>query len=797
MRLPRRDRKKHGERLKKQLDTAIRESQSRLRPSPFGKQAIAGVYLQFESDEGFELKAESLSDRKHGVELVAVSQPEPSREGEMIQGKMTATILVPEGKQGYLFEKLDEYLTKQRDNGNPLHKNLVESISTIQLATVRGLWTGSGKFPRETEVIWWEVWLRTGESQPERERILELFREAAAKAKLPVSAKELNFPESTVVLLKASAKQIEKVFLPLNVLAELRRVRKTADFFTSMKPVTQATIARDALSRVVPPRKDAPAVCILDTGVNNHPLLTPALQESTVSAYDPSWEYKDHHGHGTEMAGLSLYGDLVEFLESNERQRLTHWIESVKILPPNGQNPPHLYGHITKECVARAEIDAPERNRAFCLAITTDASDRGKPSSWSAAIDQICSGATEEKNTKRLVLISAGNAILNTGEDYPHLNYTEGIQDPAHAWNAVTVGAFTEKDSIDHVKFPGLVPLAPSGGLSPCSTTSVHWQVQWPHKPDIVVEGGNTACSSSDNSLQYVESLRLLSTGAYPDDPFFVATGDTSGATAQAARMCARIFASYPSFWPETVRGLLVHSAKWTPVMIGEQGLDGLTETDKKVLLRTYGYGVPDLTRALWSASNSLTLIIQDSLQPYIKEGSRVVTNDMHLRGLPWPSAELADLGETEVELRTTLSYFIEPKPERKGFNSKFRYMSHGLRFAMKTPLESVEQFRKRINREAREEGEKRKGTLAGDAKWLLGKQLRSRGCVHSDIWRGSAAELAEKGVIAVYPVAGWWKELQHLGRYNSDARYSLIVSITTPRVDVDIYTPVASLVLV
>lgn len=115
----------------------------------------------------------------------------------------------------------------------------------------------------------------------------------------------------------------------------------------------------------------------------------------------------------------------------------------------------------------------------------------------------------------------------------------------------------------------------------------------------------------------------------------------------------------------------------------------------------------------------------------------------------------------------------------------------------MKTSRESVEEFRKRINREARDEDEKKRGILSGDAKWFLGKQLRSRGSIHSDIWRGSAAELAEKGAIAVYPVAGWWKDLLHMGRYGSEARYSLVVTITTPDVGIDIYTPVASLVLV
>src|SRR5256885_8145814 len=34
------------------------------------------------------------------------------------------------------------------------------------------------------------------------------------------------------------------------------------------------------------------------------------------------------------------------------------------------------------------------------------------------------------------------------------------------------------------------------------------------------------------------------------------------------------------------------------------------------------------------------------------------------------------------VEMRVTLSFFVEPNPSRRGWQSKFRYQSHGLRFA-------------------------------------------------------------------------------------------------------------------
>ena len=72
-------------------------------------------------------------------------------------------------------------------------------------------------------------------------------------------------------------------------------------------------------------------------------------------------------------------------------------------------------------------------------------------------------------------------------------NDVESVDDPAQAWNALTVGAFTEKVDIIDPAFAGYTPIAPAGELSPRSRTSVAWDRQWPVKPDVVFEGGNLA----------------------------------------------------------------------------------------------------------------------------------------------------------------------------------------------------------------------------------------------------------------------------------------------------------------
>lgn len=181
------------------------------------------------------------------------------------------------------------------------------------------------------------------------------------------------------------------------------------------------------------------AVCVLDTGVTQaHPLLSPALDPNDVHACDPTWTGGDSHGHGTNMAGTALYGDLVPLLTTNRPVSLTHCLESVRVLPDQGDNEPRLYGAITCESIARAEIGAPDRQRAVCLAVTSDiGTNRGRPSSWSAAVDQLCFG---DETTRWLILISAGNIRDRLSKaDYPSRNETEPIENPAQAWNVVTV----------------------------------------------------------------------------------------------------------------------------------------------------------------------------------------------------------------------------------------------------------------------------------------------------------------------------------------------------------------------
>jgi len=735
------------------------------------------VYLEFASAPGFDLALHSLDVKSAGIELTAIRT-----RGDVI----FATVYVPEGQLGYFEKKVEEYLTKITPKGNPKNKPLVESIGEIRLAVLEGFWTDdTALFPVVGKTIWWEVWLR-GES----EETLERFRAYAQNVELSVRGKPLKFPDRQVVLAYGSREQMTGSIELLDVIAELRLAKEVPTTFLQMDAVDRAEWTKKLADRVVEPPPDGPAVCILDSGVSaEHPLLEPAISDRDLHTYKPDWGVHDDLGHGTEMAGIALYGDLTEVLLSSSPVALTHRIESVKILHKGVANPPDLYGAITAEGIARAEIEAPHRKRAISMAITTtDFRDRGQPSSWSAEIDKLCSGVDDDY--RRLFFVSAGNVGDGIGLDFRSRNETDGIHDPGQSWNAVTVGAYTERTCIVEPMFHGWRPVARPGELSPSSTTSCIWQSQWPLKPDIVMEGGNMALSPNGSMADFTDSLSLLTTYFRPFIKPFVTTGDTSAATAGAARLAAMIWAQYPNFWPETIRALLVNAADWTRPMLEE--IEGAnTNRVLEHLLRCFGFGVPNLERVLWSAGNALTLIAQDELQPFERDKS----NEMNLHKLPWPTQELLALGDVEVELRITLSYFIEPNPARRGWQRRHRYASHGLRFAVQKPTEALDDLRKRVNKAAREEGDEE--IDSSDKGWRLGPSLRGKGSLHHDIWTGSAADLATRESIAIFPVIGWWRERHQLGRWERSARYALVVSIRTPETDVDIYQPVANQVLV
>lgn len=794
------DRKSHGARLKSEAEAAVGLRQ--------GDAQEAGLLISFQSAPGLELALESLDIRSAGQqpELRSV-RIERREDGRQVQ---VATVYVPDGKRQYFVEKIESYI-QSLDTPKLKNAKLVEAVASIRRATLRELWTDPiDDFPPdESAPVWWEVWLTNRGGERER------FDQFAQDNGLQIGEQYLGFADRTVVLLKATWLQLSGL-VSLDDVAELRKPHEVATFLTTMSAAEQAEWVDELRDRILAAGSDAPVVCVLDTGVQDtHPLLRDSLDASDSHCVDPAWPLRLTDGHGTEMAGLALFRDVQEAVTSALPLALRHRLESVRMLREAQPHEPQLYGAVTASAVDLPEIQAPRRARVFLLAVSaieTPGQNTGQPTAWSAAIDALAFGRAIDSTSPRVMRLDRDQDprprlfTIATGNIRPpqakgdHLQESDlrPVEDPAQAWNSLTVGAYSANDDMADASelFAGYSPIAPRGELSPASRTSVTFDRKtWPFKPEVVADGGNWAASPDGTQADSPENLSILTTRLQTmGSGFFTVTRDTSAATAQVAAIAADIHAAYPSLRPETIRALVVHSAEWTPPM--RQRFDNASNRgETAALLRRYGMGVPSHERAIRSATDALTLIAESTIHPFKREGKEQdgTFKEMNLHDLPWPIQVLESLGEAPVRLRVTLSYFIEPNPSRRGWNGRWAYPSFGLRFAVKRSEDNIATFRRRLNQLARDDGRRpdRGGTENG---WLLGlTQQRRPGSLHTDIWTGDAVQLAQKGVVAVYPVSGWWKYRRALDQSHLGVHYSLVVSIETPQVDV--YTPVQQLI--
>lgn len=779
---PRPERKSHGQKLLEDLDRAEKLAKARLKSDPI-REGLQFIPMRFQQNSGLELQLKSIAgNESQGIRIISAREK---------AGQHEYLVAVPDNKVAQFAKKVRAYRDEDTESGKPKNEPLASAIQKIDSAELEDYWTVPDEIlPDEDETLWWEVWLESTSG----DNVEDWFRSTAAKQNITLSAERVRFPDRLVILARTTLAQWRKFPGLLTHLAEFRRANVVAGEFTRLNPAGQAEFIKDLLRRTTFAPETAVRICILDTGVNRgHPLIESALSAADLQAWREEWRREDHAGHGTQMAGVCLFGPLHVPLYGDDSVELGHRLESVKILPPKGKNDPPDYGPITTGAMAMAETAAPNMQRVFCLAVTAEGDDHWRPTLWSAALDQAIAGALDGQ--QRLAVVSAGNLRDEVGKDYPHENQASSVEDPGQSWNALTVGAYTELTWLAEKGLDGYTPIAKPGSLSPASRTSVIWDPNWPYKPDVVFEGGNYA-QNEQGFITNAEDLEVLTTLSEESSGALLGTiRDTSAATAQAARMAAILQAEYPDYWPESIRGLIVHSAEWTSEMLKE-----FPYKERRNRLRVYGMGVPNIVRARRSAQGFTTRVIQDELQPYRRTGGENSMHEMHLHDLPLPREVLEELGSVQVRMRVTLSYFIEPNPPRRGYVARYQYASHGLRFSVRRPQETPERMIARLSaaewprREGSSHPTRPYDTISDDRNWELGpERVAVRGSVHSDAWTGSAAQLASSNLIAVYPVQGWWRYRRDPAEVEKLARYSLIVSISTEETGVDLYAAIAS----
>lgn len=771
------NRAEHAEQLREGLDVVAGEFDAFVaeQKSEGVPQTKRGIPVTVEGRPNVALDVGTSRSTTRGLNLLNVKRVAaglPNNEGNRDQ----ATFFVNSTVLRSLTKNLDRYaewVDEEADDDERRPRNfwLFESGALIRPAQIRDFWTDDvDQFPRRRSQFRWEIWTRTGYEKP--------FASVLERLQLETIGRATEFVETIVQTIVATPEQVQQLIRASAAVVELRSASSFAPNYLDVPSQQSLKTVSSLAVRLNPAGKGAPRIAVLDTGVqHSHPLLSGSLPASRCKTVEAIWKASDHHGHGTQMAGLALLGDLDPLSKTTGPISLTTALESVVVTGPE-TGPLVPARDALQEAVEI--LEAAKHPRIFCLAQTAQGeAETGRPTSTSAVVDQV---SFNDGWATRLICAAIGNVPHSDEEPYQIADYKDrnarfGIQSPAQALNALSVGAASLKDK----KVVGGELVAPVGDLAPTSRTAQSWLSPHPHKPDIVMEGGNFLVDDDEIFSHPSKRHLVLTTAATSPKVPLTFSGETSTATALASGLAARLLAAYPNFRMETIRGLMVHAARWTDVMEEHAVLARLSGTSVAdswlSIISRFGWGVPDEKLLFGSAANALTLIIEDDLQPYELVDGAIRLKEMKYFKLPWPKSALEALEQTQVKLRCTLSYFVEPDPHAASRDRLERYASHRLKFDVKRFGESDKSAQQRFN--ALIADDTPFSSLA-DEGWILGP-TKQRGTLHNDVWTGPAYQLADRDGISVAPIRGWWGDMPNLEYHKNRVRFSLIASIETP----------------
>lgn len=743
-----RDRLAHSEYIKSQYNAAVDSAMRKLEERKGQGLPVAdGVYVNLDMDK--KLVPTKLSK---GATIMKVSDKADVEKANLV-------VYVKEEKKDWLDKKATDYATKNKKDGTPREADLLTAINDVQATEVRSLYISEEAFDAIPEhvVSRYELWINRAGSYDEptvRATLESLF--------IDIETNPLVFDSVEVWLVKATKSQLSEIPSALGYVEGIRPYRQPSVMLSDNCTSREwSNLIEDYVRFDLD--EHSPQIAILDTGVNNaHALLRQTLPGNRMDSAINVGSVIDNDGHGTGMAGLALLGDLTDIAyDRGENIHVNHALASIKIFERGYDS--SFYGAVIEEGINKAFDFGAKIN---CMAITDEDSYSGEATSSSAALDE---SLYNMGACNRMAIVSAGN--VDTTEidaaDYLASCKSHSVKSPAQAWNALTVGAYTEKVIPSRKDF---APLAAPQGVSPFTSSSYAWY-RGRTKPEIVMEGGNVAYHPLFKVTTDAD-LSLVTTNNRLQEPLQEFNA-TSAATALAARLAAKICVANPQLSMLSVRGLMVHSAKWTEEMLHIENIDER--------MSLCGYGVPMENSATASNDQCATYIFENELVPYTKVDGNNKYNQLHYYALPWPTEELADMGEEKVLIKITLSYYIKPSPGYAGRTNKYRYPSGTLHFDIKKPTETLGDFLRRRNLN---EGERDANINNTNNKWTVGQQRRERSTVQSDWIECSAVELSEMGHIVVFPGQGWWKD-RKLESVDNRIKYALIVSIETEKTDI------------
>ena len=394
--------------------------------------------------------------------------------------------------------------------------------------------------------------------------------------------------------------------------------------------------ALDDFAPIPSPPADAPRLCVIDSGLERgHPMLGPAVGDTSAIPASIGTSL-DRAGHGTRVAGVALYGDMAEGIQSG------HFTPELMLFSVRVTNDD---GHFDDETLLVNQIrEAVEQMhegygcRVFNMSLGDPATiftDNSYPTHWATILDELA----REKDI--VIVVSTGNhypAIDENDPDalvrnYPTYLFDDAARliDPAMAVNVLTVGSLAHNHASyrteRHPNDPAYIPIAQVNQPSPFTRRGPG--VEGAIKPDLCDYGGNLVY---DGRMRRVilndQGAGIVSTHhEFGQGRLFAFDVGSSYAAPRVAHQAARIFGHYPQASANLVRALLVASAEIPAEAKACLGFESSEEKNR--LLQICGYGRANLERALFSTPNRVTLFREETLE----------INHFHLYEIPIPDA--------------------------------------------------------------------------------------------------------------------------------------------------------------
>lgn len=369
---------------------------------------------------------------------------------------------------------------------------------------------------------------------------------------------------------------------------------------------------------VLEPAEDAPVIGILDSGVNDHPLLNGLvvgrhLGEDIVGAADV-W------GHGTSVAGTALFGDLRDAISTGALEPVGR-LAVAKVVGDNGRFPERRTVPRIMDTAIRT-LHADQGCRLFVLALgDTNANlPQGRVGPWAATLDALA------RELDVLIVVSAGNRgrprpfMSATSEElvtvYPAylLEPENRLAEPAGAANVMTVGAVAGGTGLDarHAHDANVRPITLEWG-EPSPFTRVGPGAGGARKPDVVDLGGTAVFDVPSISLAgapHLPAAGVITLNHRYTEQFLTAAGGTSFAAPLLIHKAARLLRRMPNASANLLRALLVGAARSPDAF--ERRLGTMTAAER---VRIGGNGVVDPTRAAYSDDHRVVLYAEDALE--------------------------------------------------------------------------------------------------------------------------------------------------------------------------------------